>query len=465
MLSPCGRGRPYLLLAALTAGALAAGALGCFAPESASVARSVDDPHRDVACAECHDGPLSDRRMPQVTSGTCTTSGCHSDGGPRVVELASVAFEHRDHGADSVAPMGCAGCHTHSDPSAPLVAAVDACSFCHIGRQAAGRTGECRLCHTDPEHAPLTSQRVAIPHDQLSWLDGGCVRCHYDVTEPLPTVSTLRCAACHTDVDAVVPAGTGPGPELHESHTSASCVSCHENGAHEIRAMSSVVQLACVDCHAEVHDVGVSAGFPTPETCNHCHADSHAAQQRLVLGLAAGVEGAFPSEKFVTGLTCRSCHQAPAGADPTVAVVGNPESCVTCHRREYATVERWWREGSATRLRRVEAALDAARARLRDTGEAPALALAQADQSVTLVREAGAVHNLAFAHRLLEGALERVSEAYTAADRSPPATPDLGRRPSQGVCTYCHFRADDPWVFQDMSGPFHRDVMRLEAGR
>lgn len=446
--------------------ALAGIAASCAQPQTVAVARAADDPHRDVACADCHSGPLSDRQMPQVTSATCTTSGCHSDGGPRIVELASIEFEHRDHGGgDSIPAMGCAGCHTHATASAPLVAAVDACSFCHIGLQAAGTTGECRLCHQNLDHAPLTSQRVAIPHADLSSLDGGCVRCHYDVTEPLQTVSTLRCATCHADVDAVVPAGVGPGPELHDSHTSASCISCHEDGEHQIQAMSSAVRLGCVDCHTRVHDVDVTETFPEVVTCNQCHAESHAEQQRLVLGLAPGIDGAFPSEKFVSGLTCRSCHQAPSGADPTVAVRGNAQTCVTCHRSEYATVERWWRQGAATRVGRVEALLGSARRTLGEADAPVVAALDDAERSVTLVREGGAVHNLAFSHRLLEQAIDRVGEAYTTAGRTAPSAPDLGRRPSQGVCTYCHFRADDPWVFQDMSGPFHRDVLRLDAGR
>ena len=437
----------------------------CGGPATVAVGREADDPHRLIACADCHNGPLSDRDMPQVPAATCTAAGCHDDGGARIVALASIEFEHRSHGGDSIAAMGCAGCHTHTEPQAPLVAAVDACSFCHIGEQAAGAAGECRLCHQNLEHAGLTSQRVAVPHEGMPWIDGGCVRCHFDVTEPLPEVSTLRCAACHTDVDAVVPAGLGPGPELHDTHTSASCVSCHEDGGHEIRAMSSAVNLACVDCHAAVHDVEVSADFPDALTCNYCHAESHAVQQRLVLGLSAELGDAFPSEKFVSGLTCRSCHQAAPGAEPTRAVRGNAQTCVACHRSEYATVNRWWREGSADRLRRITAYVQTARGRLGE-GSVPAVgaALDEADGLVTLVREGRAVHNLPFAHRLLGEAADRVGQAYAAAGRAIPAAPDLGRDPDPGVCSYCHYRANDPWVFGDMSGAFHRDVMRLSGG-
>lgn len=444
--------------------ALSSWVAACGGPATVAVGREADDPHRFIACADCHNGPLSDRDMPQVPTETCTASGCHDEGGPRIVALASIEFQHRDHGADSVAAMGCAGCHTHARPEAPLVAAVDACSFCHIGEQAAGQAGECRLCHQNLEHAGLTSQRVAVPHGELSSIDGTCVRCHYDVTEPLATVSPLRCVACHDDVDDVIPPGTAPGPELHDTHTSTSCVSCHDDGAHEIRAMSSSVDLACVDCHTAVHDVEVTTDFPDALTCTYCHAESHAAQQRLVLGLAPGLEGAFPSEKFVSGLTCRSCHQAAPGADPTRAVRGNGQTCVECHRSEYATVNRWWREGSTDRLRRTTAYVQAARSRLDGAGPEVGAALDEAEGFVALVQEGRAVHNLPFAHQLLTEAADRVEAAYGAAGRPVPTAPELGRDPDPGVCSYCHYRSNDPWVFGEMSGPFHRDVMRLSGG-
>lgn len=443
-------------------------AAACAAPPGEAPTARLDarDGHGDLACADCHDGPLADREMAQAPEATCTASGCHTDGGPRVVELASVVFEHRAHGGDSVAAMGCAGCHTHADGDvrAPLTAEVDACSFCHLSEQAAGAAGECRLCHENLEHAGLTSQGVDVPHDDLPWVDGGCVRCHYDVTEPPVDVSLLRCGSCHTDLEEIV--AHGIGEDLHDSHTSASCISCHGDGSHRIRAMSSAVDLACVDCHREVHDVAVTPAFPDPVTCNRCHGEAHQAQQRLVLGLVDDLEAPFPSEKFMSGLTCRSCHRPESGAALDAAVHADVGACVACHRTEYASVERWWRDGTRDRQRLADAYLDAAERRF-GSGAGPDARgeLDAATRMLAAVREAGAVHNLPLSHRLLDEATERVARAYTIEGRGVPRTPDFGREPRMGLCSYCHYRTNDPWVFQEMSGPFHRDVLRLSGGR
>ena len=46
---------------------------------------------------------------------------------------------------------------------------------------------------------------------------------------------------------------------------------------------------------------------------------------------------------------------------------------------------------------------------------------------------------------------------------APPAPPALGRSPRQGLCSYCHYRTDEPGLSESMSDAFHREVM--EVGR
>lgn len=464
-------GRRHLLstggaraVVAIVAVAAAGWAAACALPPSGALDRAgAEEGHRDLFCADCHAGPLVDRRIAQADEATCTASGCHTDGGPAVVELGSVVFDHRDHAGDSVAAMGCSGCHTHATDESPLVAEVDACSFCHLIEQSAGSAGECRLCHQNLEHVGVTSQGVDVPHGDLPSVEGGCVRCHYDVTEPPVEVSVLRCGSCHADVEAVV--ADGVGPDLHDTHTTASCISCHEKGQHRIRAMSSAVVLQCVDCHRQEHDVAVTADFPDAVTCNQCHTGAHEPQQRMVLGLVEGLDAPYPSQKFLDGLTCRSCHQAAPSSDPAVPVRGQVATCADCHRSEYRTVERWWREGTGQRLSRASAYARTAGARLGDAPTSDAAAeLDEANRLLQLVDTAGGVHNLSLAHRLLETAGEHVTRAYAAAGLSAPPAPDLGRAPRVGLCSYCHYRVDDPWEFQEMSGPFHRDALRASGG-
>jgi predicted CXXCH cytochrome family protein len=423
------------------------------------VARAPDDAHADVSCATCHDGPLAERGEAAVPAETCTASGCHADEGPQQVQLAAVTFDHRNHAGDSVVVMGCAGCHSHARGEERLTANVDACSLCHLNQQAAGLAGECRTCHGLPEHQGLTSQGVEIPHAGLPWIEGGCIRCHYDVTEPPVDVAVARCGACHQDLEAAI--ARGIGEDLHQSHVGSSCTSCHEEGTHRIRAMTSAVDLACVDCHDREHDVALAGEFPGPATCNDCHAGVHEPQQRMVLGLVDDLSSPTPSEKFMDGLTCRSCHQPAAGTAADEVVRGAAASCVACHRAEYETVLNWWRVGGSDRLARTEAFVRTAVGRIGTTGDSAATGVAAAERMVALVREGGAVHNLPLAHRLLRDASERVVEAYDARGIGAAPPPDLGRQPSMGLCTYCHYRPNDPWLYQEMNDAFHREVLGI----
>lgn len=443
---------------------------GCASTEGSQAAQEGGDPHAGYNCSACHEFTLGTEtrlaaeqlmnadsitvRAP-APEARCSNSGCHEDAGPREVSFRSVTFQHRSHGGDTLVAMSCAGCHGHDTGGQPLTASVDPCSLCHLSEQSAGNQGECRVCHSNLEHAGTTSQGLSIPHEGLSWIEGGCVRCHYDVTSAPTEVSVLACRACHDDSNVVA---RGIGEDLHTDHTGVGCTSCHQGEAHQIQAMSTSVALECAQCHQEAHAVAVSVAFPDAATCNDCHTGSHTAQQRMVLGLLPGVESPQPSEKFMDGLTCRSCHVPDPGANAATPVAGSEVGCQQCHRSEYRTVLDWWIDGSDDRLRQVRNALGRAENAL---GDAPgaAMRLDSARVLVGLVEEGGATHNLHLAHRLLVQASDQINQAYLDATRSPPAPPELGRDPRMGLCSYCHYRLNDPWLFEEMSGDFHREVL------
>ena len=79
----------------------------------------------------------------------------------------------------------------------------------------------------------------------------------------------------------------------------------------------------------------------------------------------------------------------------------------------------------------------------------PSPTLDSAEAKISLVADAGGHHNLLLAHRLLNEAWEGIARAYEGAGRPVPGSPALGREPSMGLCSYCHYRVDDPWVFED----------------
>jgi hypothetical protein len=415
------------------------------------------DSHANLPCAACHTGALTGSRIAAVPRETCATAGCHVEGGPAQVSTKTATFQHRDHARDSEMTLSCAGCHTHDEGRQPLRVSVDACALCHLPDIRAGRTDECRVCHQTLQHEALTSQGMPIPHSALPWIETGCVRCHYDVAEAPTRVEVARCAACHGRDTAVV--ARGIATDLHPSHTSVTCTSCHEGDAHHVRAMSSAVRLVCADCHTSEHGVTLPTEWRDDATCSGCHEAVHQPQQRLLLGLLPG-EPMSPSSKFIAGMTCRSCHIRTAGqavsGDP---IRGQAEACASCHRTEYRRVLAWWVDGTRARGRSVSSFVGRAANDLRDAESDSVRALIGSSAAmVQLVDSAGGHHNLELADRIFREAVSRVQRAYALAGRIPPAAPGLGSPAHEGMCSYCHYSPDDPWDFRRMSPEFHRSL-------
>lgn len=414
-------------------------------------------PHADLACAGCHQGPQGERGRATVPEASCTDGGCHESGGPEEVHVATVGFTHRGHGGDGDIEPTCAGCHTHETGEAPLEASVDACALCHVSEVTGGEAQECRLCHEQPDHSELTNQGVVVSHSELPWLEIGCVRCHYDVSSAQTEVSGLRCRQCHDDMAVLNQRAVGR--DLHPIHDGVTCTSCHASDVHEVRAMSSVVQLVCSDCHTREHGVPVTGETWTSELCGTCHEGVHSAQQRLILGVRPD-SGITPSAKFLAGITCRSCHippSVPRPADPPIR--GQAEACSGCHPAEYEQVLPWWQEGLRLRLAATGEYLDRASGQLASTSDSAGALLETARGMISLVAEGGGQHNLELSDGLMRDAVDRIQRAYGVAGRQAPSRPDLGRPPHMGLCSYCHYQSTQIWNLRDMPEDFHRTVL------
>jgi hypothetical protein len=436
-------------------------ALSAFACEPAAVPTDVANAHGKLACADCHNGGLADRSLALVPDGSCTAAGCHAKDIPSTVALASVGFNHLDHGSTGEPTVGCAGCHTHADGAQPLVAGAETCGLCHEDAVSGARGEDCRLCHTTPDNVGLTSQGVSVPHQGLPWIEGGCLRCHYAVARPVHDVSLNRCAACHDDVAAATQSGIGEN--LHPLHEGTACASCHEEDNHRIQAMSSAVELDCAACHTEAHGTTSDHAWLSNETCNACHQKVHQGPQQILLGIVPEQQATLPSQHFMDGLTCSSCHfpAQSAQADPGSPTVGTAQACVNCHRAEYATVLRWWNQGLAERAVLVDRYLAGAEAAAsgRPEGDPASQAVRKARTLLDLIRVSGGQHNLPLAHRAFEDALAGAADAYRLTGRGVPPAPTMGRAPRQGLCSFCHYRLAEPGFSTSMNDAFHREVV------
>jgi len=313
---------------------------------------------------------------------------------------------------------------------------------------------DCLTCHTGEAEA-FTSQGLAVPHEERSWISNDCVRCHYDVVAADQQVGIETCSACHTDGNAAVQQGVGD--DLHPSHSGVTCSSCHEVDVHRILNQSSAVALQCADCHTASHGEDLPETAFGAEVCNACHVTEHRAEQQLLLGIIADHPSRVPSEKFMDGVTCRSCHVRVPGADGPV--LGTDASCTGCHRAEYSTVLQWWEQGVSQRQSLAERYVGAAERALRNRGDSAVALVTTARSWLNTVDEASGVHNLELTHRLLVDAVERAREAYGAAGVASPPAPGLGREPRSGLCSYCHYTLGATAVTAEMDSVFHREVL------
>lgn len=437
--------------------------------------REEEAAHADLACMFCHRGSSAGRSVGAVPEATCTASGCHEDGGPEEVRVSTVVFPHRAHGDTAGVRLGCAGCHGHAEGDAPVRPTLDACGLCHADQIGGEDPAACRACHSRPVQVPTTNQGVPIPHRDLPWLVEGCTRCHYDVARPPTGVSLAACRDCHADVERV--AEEGIGRDLHPAHTGVGCLTCHAPGRHEVQALSSAVELRCAACHGGPHGLdrapgeeGWLPGPLEPAVCTGCHRETHAGPQRMVLGLVEGMP-VTPAYKFVAGLSCGSCHAAPAAgpAPGSPAIRGGEAACEACHRPEYRRVLGWWREGTAVRAERAADYQErAARALGSAAGDSARSLLEAARRLTARAAEAGGHHNLILSDGMLRRSLELVEGAYAAAGRSAPPRPAMGRRPRVGFCSYCHYRPGEPAVTDEVPADFHEELeerfSRLRSG-
>jgi hypothetical protein len=425
---------------------------------AAAVSRAAN-PHSKLACAACHRGASADRGHDAVPGSACEASGCQADGGPTEATIGSVTFQHQHHGHDQPVQASCAGCHTHDAGNEPLKPSVDACALCHLSQVQSASAEDCRLCHQKSDHVEHTSQGVPIPHSSLPWIETGCVRCHYDVAKPPVAVPMSRCSQCHTDLEQLTREGIGE--DLHPAHTGIVCTACHDSGTHTVQAMSSAVDLVCANCHEIAHGRRIGSSEAVSRTCDACHGTVHRAEQELFLGVLPGIKEALPSAKFLAGLTCRSCHVPPASGEPSATPVrATAQACAGCHPPQYEIVLSWWRQGLQQKQKEAATYVAAAARTLAGArSDSVAKLLGSADTMLGLVRRAGGEHNLELSDRIFRWSVERAQTAYALAGKTAPPPPEFGIEPHAGLCSYCHYRANEPWDFSRMSQKLHADIM------
>lgn len=200
------------------------------------------------------------------------------------------------------------------------------------------------------------------------------------------------------------------------------------------------LQAQCLVCHEGAHDARLGRGAGASATCAACHRDSHAAIQDFYAGTIRQV--AVPADTmYLARVSCAGCH-----TDSTFAIHGGGNRlvalngmCVSCHGPRFDGMLARWRGGLAWRELAVASYIAQADADPRLSPATTKARLRDARATVSIVRTAGAVHNIRGADQLLRAAIEGAASAYARAGIVAPPPPQLGPDPRRNDCVSCHY--------------------------
>ncbi len=329
---------------------------------------SLDQPHDELSCAECHgeSGGAFSERFPGRESQDC--AACHED--PHAGQFQKGPF----------AEQGCVACHgpTEFEPHAfgaeqhaqaflPLDGshAEIACEACHeqpyrdAARVFRGTPNRCESCHEDAHDGAFDAVAQRLPRQR----EGLCSRCHdsgrFDkLAEPFEHAQWTgfeltgahvqeACDVCHLPADEADEQGRRFGHVSDQFGFVEGCNSCHAD-PHEGRFDGPLVpsrvsgQAECARCHdttsfrslVDPFDHRLWTGFPLNGThgssdCSSCHAPVRP------LFLAAGQDGIGSAARDgrtwerALGTDCSSCHEDSHAGQ--FAQRGATD-CAACHR-------------------------------------------------------------------------------------------------------------------------------------
>jgi nitrate/TMAO reductase-like tetraheme cytochrome c subunit len=402
--------------------------------------------HNEVACVECHippgiaselqkkyeavamvaryfTGTYSTNPWAEVDDESCLRSGCHEKRlllGREVYR--QVLFGHRPHLTElrRQKRLRCTSCHSQIVQGSHISVTPSTCFLCHFKDTPLNEgTGRCTLCHEIPEKR-ITTAGLSFEHGDVKRFDMDCTFCHEGVIKGNGEVLQERCYACHNE-----PARLDRYAEtefLHQVHVTdhkVECSSCHIEIVHKIPAREEALATRCERCHSS--------------------AAGHSAVRDLYRGIGGKGVKPQPAAMYLAGIHCEACHSVPQGEHRRA----NEVSCMVCHGPRYLTIYRTWKMGLDKREQGMGALLEAAKQKLDgrngEVSQQVRKLIAEAEANFSLVRSGRAIHNPAYARRLLEKAYSDTRSALETYGEKEPAPRPWIEAPYASECLKCHF--------------------------
>ena len=440
--------------------------------------------HKFVPCVDCHYEPgiletvegkfkaLSQlakyvtntqgtKPWAEVSDFSCMRSGCHS---VRLLEgkiqYGRIAFDHRDHllGERRGMKLRCTSCHSQIVQGEHLVVTPTTCVLCHMkDGTKTPKAASCDHCHGPPKGAKDIGGGLSFQHQDYLRRGVQCASCHGDVTRGTGDVPRQRCGQCHNKQEHL------------DRYDDLAFVHRHHVTEHSV---------ACLQCHTEMKH-----GLPPREDhfrgdCKNCHTDTHASSASLVRGTGGRGVADEPGAMYLARVTCNGCHRAPFPDAPVPQGGGTFKAdflaCVDCHGPGFDGMAHRWQAEVREKAKDVGARIGALKARLDAGGGADVAAArkryedAAYNLNIVLLDRSDGAHNLPYARRLLEKAVQDAAEGVKALDPAAPAPAPYVAGPrvaSKWNCTsLCHVGIEDRKIEKGLGYPFPHATHVGKAG-
>lgn len=289
---------------------------------------ALQDAHRKVACADCHQaGTVHDvAALREKEQPTRTCAECHAD--PHTADsVAKVRSLRLENSGD------CARCHTATEFKGAHVTPEEHAEL-GFALRGAHATADCATCHGSATHAT----RWAGKAPPLA----ACSACHENPhREQLMAAATAAvgpasgCADCHLDADLHFTDGRMTAAQhaatefpLTVPHADVACAKCHTGTDHNQRfPQPARLPANCNSCHEDVHkgQFAAEAGFGQ---CTACHVTTRFLPHAFSTAMHGKTK--FPLTGAHDAVACAACHKDVK--DGARQFRGTAQECAGCHQ-------------------------------------------------------------------------------------------------------------------------------------
>ncbi len=422
--------------------------------------------HSKVSCVDCHpyrpstiifstarylSGTYQLPLKSHVQDKECIL--CHKPDTIKVTSFKGTPFNHLEHikNVKRGKALHCTSCHYALVQSkSHMEVDQNVCMLCHFFVTPAYYNQNCTVCHGE-QRKDMKIGEVTFSHNSFMKTGSRCIECHSQTVRGTGEVPDERCRECHIERKIESRDVT----RLHEIHIKKgyiTCFKCHQTIEHakETTKFSRAIELACGDCHGELHE--------------------HTKDMYMGIG-AKGVQD-MPSAMYISKIRCNGCHTIEKTIHDnknisTRAWEAKKKACVDCHKEGYDKMAEDWKKGMASFTGALQKIVDDYRKAL-DQRQGTKDVLAGWDsieQNMHLLRNGRGEHNIQYAVEIGKNIIASVQQGYKKMGIAQKiAVPDALAKPD-GVCSFCHatYRPEKEISIKAVNAKFNHQ-MHVEMG-